>query len=408
MTRRKQWFMKRREFLAAFGAGAALGATDLIAAIERTVLWRGRETGKTWFHPRACRIPGPPAPLLLMTLQEITGSDVYHHVHWSESRDLGVTWSEPRPIPGMGRKQTPDGLEEGICDVVPEYHARTRAVLAIGQNVYYGRDGRLTRPNEQRWPMYVVRSAGGEWGPVKKLVWSHPEATALYSTNCSQRVTLPDGDILVPLSFGPLGRTDRAVCSALCAFDGSDLRVKKTGNILRNPVKRGLLEPSLALHRGSYYMTIRAEDEHGYVTRSSDGLHWEDKKPWCWDDGDPVTMSTTQQRWLTHSDALFLTYTRKDPSNLKIMRWRVPIYVAQVDVRRLRLIRSTEKIVFPIEGDAVNRPETVAYLGNFHTTAVSRMESLVTSGETMPKTFRGNTLQARIRWSRPNRDVPPD
>ncbi len=33
------------------------------------------------------------------------------------------------------------------------------------------------------------------------------------------------------------------------------------------------------------------------------------------------------------------------------------------------------------------------------------MESLVTTGETMPKTFRGNTLQARIRWSRPNREV---
>ncbi len=47
------------------------------------------------------------------------------------------------------------------------------------------------------------------------------------------------------------------------------------------------------------------------------------------------------------------------------MRWRVPIFVAQVDVKRLYLIRATEKIVFPIEGDAVNRPETVAYLGTF-------------------------------------------
>lgn len=340
-----------------------------------------------------------------MTLQEITGSDVYHHVHWSESRDLGATWSEPRPIPGMGRKPTPDGLEEGICDVVPEYHPRTRTVLAIGQNVYYGRDGKLTRPSEQRWPMYIVRDARGEWGPVKKFLWEHPEATAMYSTNCSQRVTLPNGDILVPLSFGPLGRTDRAVCSALCSFDGLELTVKKIGNILRNPVKRGLLEPSLALHRGRYFMTIRAEDDRGYLTVSRDGLHWEEKRAWCWDDGEPLTMSTTQQRWLTHSDALFLTYTRKDPSNLKIMRWRVPIFVAQVDVRRLCLIRATEKIVFPIEGDAVNRPETVAYLGNFHTTAVSPMESIVTTGETMPKTFRGNTLQARIRWSRPNREV---
>ncbi len=81
----------RREFLAIVGAGAgAAPSREWIAGIERSVLWRGRETGKTWFHPRACRIPGDP-PTLLMTLQEITGSDVYHHVNWSESLDLGRT-----------------------------------------------------------------------------------------------------------------------------------------------------------------------------------------------------------------------------------------------------------------------------------------------------------------------------
>jgi uncharacterized phage-like protein YoqJ len=30
-------------------------------------------------------------------------------------------------------------------------------------------------------------------------------------------------------------------------------------------------------------------------------------------------MSTTQQHWLTHSDGLFLVYTRKEPSNVKFI-----------------------------------------------------------------------------------------
>ncbi|MCC6341364.1 MAG: exo-alpha-sialidase [Bryobacterales bacterium] len=380
------------------------GRSDLIAGIRHSVLWEGRKQGKVWFHPRACRIPGK-EPVLLMTLQEITGSDVFHHVHWSESRDLAASWSEPKPIPGMGRRKTADGLEEGICDVVPEYHARTKTVLAMGHNVYYDRTGKLARPDTERWPVYIVRDPAGRWGTVRKLEWDNPEASAMYTSNCSQRVTLENGEILVPLSFGPLGRRDRGVCTALCSFDGKELRIRKSGNVQRNAVKRGLLEPSLARFAGRYYMTIRAEDDRGYVTVSPDGLEWEEKRAWCWDDGEPLTMSTTQQRWLPHSEGLYLAYTRKDASNINVVRWRTPIFAAEVDVEKLCLIRSTERVVFRIEGDGVNHPETVPYLGNFHTTAISPRESIVTTCETLPKVLRGNTIQARVRWAKVNRDV---
>ena len=33
-------------------------------------------------------------------------------------------------------------------------------------------------------------------------------------------------------------------------------------------------------------MTLRAEDDHGYVAVPSDGLEWESKKAWEWVDGD--------------------------------------------------------------------------------------------------------------------------
>ena len=44
----------------------------------------------------------------------------------------------------------------------------------------------------------------------------------------------------------------------------------------------------------AYYLTTRAEDNRGYVTRSTDGLQWDNPIPWSWDDdGSPLTMSTT-------------------------------------------------------------------------------------------------------------------
>ncbi len=166
---------------------------------------------------------------------------------------------------------------------------------------------------------------------------------------------------------------------------------------------RGLLEPSVTRFGGRFYMTIRAEDGHGYVAVSDDGLTYVRKTAWAWDDGAPISMSTTQQHWLTHSEGLFLVYTRKDATNTNVLRWRSPLWVARVDPSELCLIRSTERIVLPLAGDGVDGPDDVALMGNFHVTNVSPRESWVTVGEWLPRRqARGDLLLARIRWSKPN------
>ena len=86
-----------------------------------------------------------------------------------------------------------------------------------------------------------------------------------------------------------------------------------------------------------FWLTLRAEDNRGYVCVSEDGLKWTPKQPWAWENGEPLTMSTTQQHWLVHSDSLFLVYTRKDKLNQNVMRWRAPLYLARVDRKTLRL-----------------------------------------------------------------------
>ena len=150
-------------------------------------------------------------------------------------------------------------------------------------------------------------------------------------------------------------------------------------------------------------MTIRAEDDRGYVTVSDDGLNWQLQRPWCWDDGEPLTMSTTQQRWITHSHGLFLVYTRKAENNVNVMRWRAPLYIAQVDTKKLCLIRNSEQVVLPLIGDGINDAKHVARMGNFHTVNASPNESWVTVGETLPDDgWKGDTLLGRVFWNRRN------
>ncbi len=391
--------MTRRDCLSLFAA-AQLPAQPPISSITPAQFWSNLDgRSATWFHSRVARIPGSQS--LLMTLQTITGSDVFGPVHQSYSTDLGHTWSDPQPIPGMGRRQHPDTIQEGYCDTVPEPHAPSGTVLAIAQNVYYLNE-KLTRPNDHRYPFYIVRRADGSWSPLRRIEWEHPEATATYMSGASQRVTLPNGDIFLPISCGPLDRTDRSVCTTLASFDGDQFRIRAHGNFLRLSAGRGLLEPTMVSFGSRYLLSIRAENQQGFVAASKDGLEWDTLRPWCWEDGEPLIMSTTQQRWLAHGGALYLVYTRKHPSNVDVMRWRAPLFLAEVDPKRLCLIRATERIVMPLYGDGIHRGNEVEHLGNFHVTHISPDESLITTGTVIPANFRGAIRFSRLRWSRPD------
>ncbi len=379
--------------------------TVLIESITKTVMRRNRDgKANTWFHPRACVVPGPKdRQHVLMTLQEISASDYFGPVHWTVSEDSGDNWSEFEQIPALGRVPVEgyEGLEAGVCDVTPQYHSPTDTVLALGHVVFY-RGPRFSKSDQlPRYPIYAVRRPDGSWSERKVLKWDDPRGAFIYSNNCGQRLVMPNGDILMAFTFGA-EESARSVAGVRCSFDGKELQVVEVGPPLTNEVGRGLLEPSLAEFEGTYFLTIRAEDGHGYVATSPDGIDYV-MKPWSWDDGEALSMSTTQQHWLTHSDALFLVYTRRDPSNENVVRWRSPLWVAQVDPDRACLIRETERIVLPLVGNGVSHPDAVALMGNFHVTNVSPLESWVTVGEWMPRReARGDLLISKIQWTRPN------
>ena len=401
--------MNRRRFLQQSAAGmlaanlaSGQSASPLIAAIDKITLKHGRDgSGPSWFHPRPCLVPSKDGPVVFMTMQEIRGSDYFLPVHWMESRDLGQTWSEPQPVPPLGRVPTIDERgDEGVCDVVPQYHAKTGTVLAVGHNVFY-KGPKFDRNQPPRCPVYAVYK-DGRWSERKRLVWDDPRGANIYTNNCGQREVLEDGGIAFVMSFGAQ-QTSRSAAGVRCSFDGESLAIQKVGREIKHAAGRGLLEPSLVRYRGKFYVTLRAEDNRGYIAASDDGLDFEEKQPWCWDDGTPLEMSTTQQHWLPHSEALHLVYTRKDASNAKVMRWRSPLFMAQVDLKTLRLIRDTERVVLPLTGDGVNAADDVPLMGNFQTTNISPNESWITDGEMLPKHgFKGDLVLGKIHWNRPN------
>jgi len=398
--------------LAGCAKAASGSGSTLVEGVGKVTLRRNRtgDEGTTWFHPRGTILPGTDgSPIAFFTLQSIGGSDYFGPVHWMTSSDLGSTWDGPDPVPALGRIPVPghDGLEAGVCDVVPEYHPATGSILALGHVVFY-RGPRFSRKDQlARYPVYATWHPERGWSDRRILEWNDLRGGFIYTNNCGQRVVRPDGDIAMSFTFGPKAEA-RMVAGVRCSFDGESLEVVEVGPPLRNPHGRGLLEPSVTRFDDRYFLTIRAEDERGYVSVSDDGLHYTVQKPWCWDDGEPLTLSTTQQHWLTHSDALHLVYTRRDDSNENVIRWRSPLWMARVDPERLCLLRDTERTVLPLVGDGVNDPDGVPLMGNFHVTNVTPQESWVTVGEWLPRGgARGDLLLARISWSRPNRLAEP-
>jgi hypothetical protein len=377
---------------------------SLIAGITHETIFPGRQTGMTWFQPRACMIPAgneAESSQAFMTMQKVFGSDFYGPVHETLSSDLGKTWREPKPIPSLGRLPWKDGIEEGTCDVVPEYHPQTRTVLAMGFSGYYTSKGEF--PDDKQPPrkaVYATRSEDGQWSERKIFEWDEIRNARVAGCGCSQRIMLKDGDVLVP---GSWTEKTRVFASVRCGYNGESLSIKQVSKPLRLDVKRGLLEPSLIEWSGRIFVTLRAEDNRGYVSASQDGMHWSEIQPWKWEDGELLTMSTTQQHWLAHSDRLFLVYTRKDENNANVFRWRSPLYLAEVDPQTLCLMKGSERIVLPLIGDGLQKPNLAAGLGNFHITHANERESWVTVAEERPEQItHGDTLLGRIHWAQPN------
>ena len=214
-----------------------------------------------------------------------------------------------------------------------------------------------------------------------------------------QKLELPTGDILVPFSvikdFDGWSSV-RWVGTARCGYDGKALTIEETGNLVTHAVPRGFVEPSIAAFGDTFLLTLRAQDGHGHVATSADGLHWNQPMPWRWDDGTPIAMDQTMTKFLSHSDKLFLVYTRISSEGEQVFRYRAPLRLAEVDPSGPYLVRDTERIVFPSRGYP---------MGNFRVYTVSPKESWITVPEwdRTGSTTNCDILLCRVLWRTPNK-----
>ncbi len=331
--------------------------------------WQGRNT-PNYFHPSIAPLPDG---RWLMTLQSIMGSDFFGSLEYTISGDRGQSWSEVIPAPPFATCSLTEKLEEGFADI-RLFALSDGTILAIGCNAFYTPKGNLCWNADEKieyppeYPVYAF-FRDGTWSERHILKAACFENQS-WRVACAQLVLLPGDTLLIPVYFGT---GHFAVCTVRAAYTGDELVVMERGNILENPAGRGFVEPSVVKHGGSFFLTLRAEDEHGYRCRSNDGLEWGAPVPWCWEDGEELVMSSTQQHWLPLGGKLYLVYTRKTPENANIMRYRAPLFMAEFDPARGALLRDTERIVFPqrCKNGVENR------LGNFHVAVLSDECALV-------------------------------
>jgi hypothetical protein len=383
-------------------------------ALDLDVIRRGYDGTTCMVQARTGVIPragGPPILVTTMSPLLVAGSDVYLDVHDMRSDDGGTTWTAPTAQPNLARR--PDGTLAGKPaeivpgDLWPKWHAASGRLLATGHTFHYV-DDTGPAPGAKRATCYTIYDPEARsWSPWRVLMNRTGDAIYPYSAGCAQRLDLPDGEILLPVSGGRTADRPYAETRVVrLAFDGETLTLLEEGNALRRDTARGLAEPSLTRFGDRFYLTIR-HDDAGYVSTSADGRHFAEPQPWLWDDGTDLGSYNTQTHWVTHDDALFLVYTRRGAGNDHVFRHRAPLFIAEVDPVRVRVKRDTERIAVPERG---------ARLGNFGITDVSAAETWIVTGEWMqtwkqasriipvhnPFGADNATYAARIRWTRPN------
>jgi hypothetical protein len=354
-----------------------------------------------WVHPKAGIIPGNP-PTVVMTMQKLllSESDVFGPLHEMHTSDLGKTWHGPIYHESFEMRHEEDDTLVGVCDFTPSWHAASRKLLGIGHTVRY-KNGRL-KPGRTRETAYSVYDAETKtWSPWDVVEMPDKNKFVSSGAGCAQRVDLENGDILIPIYFSESTADDakRRFTVMRCSFDGNTLKYIEHGSEHILNTGRGYLEPSLTRFRSTYYVTLRA-NEYAYVSRSKDGMNFEEPRLWRWDDGSILPTYNTQQHWVTHSDGLFLVYTRIADNNGHVFRHRAPLFIAEVDPERMFIIRETERILVPERG---------ARLGNFQVTNVTPEETWITVSEWMQpigceKYGSDNSIySARILWNKLNR-----
>lgn len=316
---------------------------------------------------------------------ELSGCDVFYGIEMMKTYDGGKTFSKPAYCKNLKRRYLEDGTSVVMCDATPFYHRKTGKIILTGHLASYGPENVLIRDNPPpRQPVYAVYDENtGDFSEFKRIYMPKTKEDKYYSAGagCSQILETSNGELLIPIYYNNLEgaknpwQVFEKITVLRCEFNGEEMTLKEIGNELSVDVPRGLGEPSIIKVKNKYLLAIR-NDQTGYVANSGDGLHFENLKPLCFDNGENAGNYNTQQHWLLSKDKAYMVYTRRAGINDHVFRHRAPLFIAEFDDGNMCIIKDTERVAVIERG---------ARLGNFGCQSYSDKIGYVFASEWMQK-----------------------
>ena len=312
---------------------------------------------------------------LVLTMQKlnVAGCDDFYPISVLTSADGGKSWTEPKEDSAFVTDVDADGLRRVGCDATHLFHKKTGTLIVAGHNACYEGTSNWPAKKYKRSTFYTTYDpACGKFAPINRIDLPADAYPMGAANGCCQYIEEENGDVLMPMAVfhedAPSGTSVFRL-----GFDGERFTVKEIGNELSYPVARGIGEASITRYKGKYYQTIR-NDECALWSVSEDSLHFSEPKKWTWDTGYELPSYNTQAHWLQCDGKLYLVYTRKAGNNDHVFRHRAPLFMAEVDVENMCVLRHTEKIVVPERG---------ARLGNFGVIQINENKAIITVTEWM-------------------------
>lgn len=331
-------------------------------------------------------------PAAMVEAMQLTGNDI-GPIHYIRTYDMGKRWTPPMESQNLLKIPLGNDVFE-MPWLRPVYHKKTDTLLVIGGTAFVQDEGKTTEHKMERHVPRraepVIAYAIWNWDRQDFESWEKvrvPQGYPPMAIYTLQTHELDDGTIICPFTCVD-GEGIWKTGTLKMLFDGRKLEASDVGNTVGLDKPEGAVEPSIVEFGDKYFMTIRSQyglpsnnhDGRMYHATSNDGMNWRDFEPWRWDDATIVETEQTQQHWLRHDDTLYLVYTRKSELRNGVFRSRAPLWIAQVDVARLRLIKDSERIVFPENG---------ARTGNFCTANVTENEAWILTGEWLEQMVAG-------------------
>ncbi len=310
--------------------------------------------------------------IILYTMLDLGGSDVFHDTYIAKSTDGGNTFSEPKPLSLY--QNIKDGIREIFVPTCTFFHKKSKKFVCLGVIQFYKDDAHpvIVNGHSKAVPTYrIIDFDKCDFDNEPTVLEVRGETLCL---PFGQPIEYDNGDVMLSFYGSVQGDDKTSAYAGRFSFDGEKFTKNKMGKPIDGTnFVRGFAEPSLATLNGKYYFTLRT-DEAGLFAVSEDGFNFSEPMVWKWDDGSVLENYNTQQRWLRFKDGLYLAYTRKGANNDHVFRHRAPMFMARFDEDNLCLIKSTEVILVP---------ELGARLGNFNITDVSDTESWLVTAEWM-------------------------